>query len=101
MHILLVRTSAIGDVIQTFPVLEYLHRTYPQAKIDWVVEQPIAPLLEQLRIKGFSPLHRVLVIDTKRWRKNIFLREIKAFYSLLRAVHYDLVFDCQGNTKSA
>ncbi|MBY0529485.1 MAG: glycosyltransferase family 9 protein [Rhabdochlamydiaceae bacterium] len=100
--ILLVRTSAIGDVIQTLPVLEYLSHQFPTAQIDWVVEKGIAPLLEQ--IEPCRP-RRVLAIDTKKWIKFPLalasLREIKHFYHSLREVHYDLLFDLQGNSKSA
>jgi heptosyltransferase-1 len=47
----------------------------------------------------------VLRIDTKRWRRSLFQKEtrqeIAAFSSALKAVEYDLLFDLQGNSKSA
>ena len=43
--ILIVKTSAIGDVVQTFGALEYLRTRFPKARIDWVVEKGAASLL--------------------------------------------------------
>jgi heptosyltransferase-1 len=97
---LIVKTSAIGDIIQTFPVLAYLRARFPGAQIDWVVERAHAPL-----VAAHPDVTRVLCVDTRKWRKNPFSREsrvgIKAFKQELQHVHYDAVFDFQGNTKSA
>lgn len=97
---LIVKTSAIGDVIQTFPVLEYLRKRFPHARIDWAVEASCRPLLASHPL-----LNAVLSIDTKQWRKKPFAKEtwsaIKAFKKRLRQTPYDLLFDLQGNTKSA
>ena len=45
--ILLIKLSAIGDVVHTFPVLNKLRRRYPKARIDWLVTPEIAELLRQ------------------------------------------------------
>jgi heptosyltransferase-1 len=98
--ILLIKTSAIGDVIQTFPVLEYLRAKFPLAQIDWVAEQGIAPLL-----RAHPLLNNVLEVRTKAWRKEPFSAstraEFIAFVKELRRAAYDLAIDLQGNTKSA
>ena len=98
--ILIVKTSAIGDVIQTFPVLEYLRTKFPKARIDWVVEQGIAPLL-----RAHPGLDTVIEIRSKVWRKTPLSaqtrQEFGAFSRQLRARSYDLLFDLQGNAKSA
>ena len=39
MKILIVKTSSLGDIIQTFAVAEYLKKRYPDAVIDWVEKQ--------------------------------------------------------------
>ena len=36
---LIVKTSSLGDIIQAFDVLNYLHRKFPDASIDWIVEE--------------------------------------------------------------
>src|ERR1700678_10611 len=35
-RILLIKLSAIGDVIHTIPLLHALRRRYPKARIDWL-----------------------------------------------------------------
>ncbi|MCC5833012.1 MAG: hypothetical protein JJU12_08240 [Chlamydiales bacterium] len=98
MKILIIKTSALGDLIHTFPVLSYLRKRFPFAEIDWVVEASFAELLE-----AHPGLTRVLSIESKKWRKAPFRcrSELKAFWSILRESFYDLVFDLQGNIKSA
>jgi heptosyltransferase-1 len=98
--IVIVKTSAIGDVIQAFPVLEYLRKKFPNSRIDWVVEEGIALLL-----RAHPMLDQVIEIQTKSWRKALFAKETRTqfmgFVKNLRATHYDLAIDLQGNTKSA
>lgn len=100
MNILIVKTSAIGDVIQTFPVLDYLKLKFPEASIDWVVEKGIADL-----VSAHPHVRQVITVDTKKWRKKLFARstwkEIQRMRKNLKLNHYDLLFDLQGNSKSA
>ena len=44
--ILIIKLSAIGDVIHTLPALNLLHHLCPTADITWLVEEEAAPLLE-------------------------------------------------------
>ena len=98
--ILIIKTSAIGDVLQTFPVVEALQARFPGAQIDWLVEKGCSSLL-----KAHPGLNRVIEIDTKSWRSALLKRntwrELAAVCAELRQTHYDAVFDLQGNTKSA
>lgn len=98
MKILIVKTSSLGDIVHAFPALSLLRKAYPDAEIDWVVEKPFAELLE-----AHPYITRVIPIQTKKWRKNLFsrqtFRELKEVFSKLRQP-YDLLFDLQGNTKS-
>ena len=43
--ILLIKLSAVGDVVQTFPLLNKLRQRYPAARLDWLVKPSIAELL--------------------------------------------------------
>lgn len=100
MKILIVKMSALGDIIHLFPTVEFLKQQMPEATIDWVVEASFADLLET------HPLvDRLVKIDTKRWRKAPLKGETwKAsvqFKRELQNSHYDLLFDFQGNCKSA
>jgi len=97
--ILIVKTSAIGDVVQTFGALEYLRTRFPGARIDWVVEKGSAN-----RLLAHPLLDEVKIMDSKKWRKNFLGKsvreEILLFLEDLRKESYDVVFDFQGNTKS-
>jgi heptosyltransferase-1 len=76
-----------------------LRRLYPHAKIDWVVEQSCAEL-----VQAHPDLSLVIPAPIKEWRKRIWSiqawYEIKQWISSLRQVSYDLIFDLQGNVKS-
>ncbi|MHB8909203.1 MAG: glycosyltransferase family 9 protein [Syntrophales bacterium] len=103
MNILIVKLSAIGDVIHTLPALAALRRRYPTADITWVVEEAAADLLT-----GHPDLNRTIVSYRKRWLSEIKngqfaapLKEIGAFIKALRSRPYDLVIDFHGLLKSA
>lgn len=103
MNILIVKTSAIGDVIHTLPALWSLRAHYPDAYIAWLVEEAAADLLT-----GHPALNRVLVAGRKTWLADLraghllrALREFVQFVGLLRDTRYDLVIDFQGLLKSA
>lgn len=97
--ILIVKTSSLGDIIQAFPVLDYLKERYPNASIDWAAEQSFAELLQ-----AHPFISSVLTIQTKKWRKKLFhpstFNEIRLFKKSLKEKEYDLVIDLQGNIKS-
>lgn len=94
---LIVKTSAIGDVIQSLHVVGYLKTLFPDCSVDWVVEKGIAPLL-----KAHPQIDAVLEIDTKAWRKSPFKQRgaIRSFALELRKKNYDALFDLQSNIKS-
>jgi 3-deoxy-D-manno-octulosonic-acid transferase/heptosyltransferase-1 len=101
--ILIVKLSAIGDVVHTLPLLEVLRTNFPQARIDWVVEEEAGQI-----IKGHPMLDHVLVSRRKAWQKNIAkprertaaLHEVLRFIRELRSHKYDLVIDLHGLFKS-
>lgn len=92
MKILIVKTSSLGDIIHTLPVLSYLRKKFPTAQIDWAVERPSAELLAS------HPAVDNLFILERSQKKS--LSHWIEFYRKLRKTKYDLVFDLQGNTKS-
>lgn len=49
MRILIVRVSSLGDVVHNLPVLADIHRHFPDAVIDWIVEEPYVGLVKQNR----------------------------------------------------
>ncbi|OGQ01347.1 MAG: hypothetical protein A2Z51_02915 [Deltaproteobacteria bacterium RBG_19FT_COMBO_52_11] len=64
---MIVKLSAIGDVVQTLPMVEALRDRYPQAQIDWLVEEEPSDLLI-----GHPALNRVIVSRRKSWPKRLF-----------------------------
>lgn len=100
MRILLIKTSSLGDVVHNLPVVTDLRLGYPDAKIDWIVEEGFAD------IPRLHPgLRRVIPVSLRRWRKSLpspaTWREIRSFHATLREESYDLVIDTQGLIKSA
>lgn len=98
--ILLVKTSSLGDVIHNLPAASDLHRRFPQAQIDWLVEESFAD------IPRLHPaIRHVIPIAVRRWRKTLTRattwRELATARLHLRQVDYDLVLDTQGLIKSA
>ncbi|HSX13314.1 MAG TPA: glycosyltransferase family 9 protein [Chlamydiales bacterium] len=79
MKILIVKSSSLGDIIQCFPVVNYLHQLFPNANIDWVVEENFLSL-----VQSHPYVHRAI---PKKW-------------SEIRRERYDYLFDLQGNCKS-
>ncbi len=98
-NILVVKLSAIGDVIHTMPALNAIKRHYPKARITWLVEEAAADLVE-----GHPALDRVLISRRKRWLDGLSgpsrYRQVKAaiaFIKDLRDTRYDLVLDFQAS----
>lgn len=98
-NILLIKTSALGDIIQAYPVVDFLREKFPEATIDWAVETPFAELVE-----AHPKIDNVLYVSTKTWRRNFFklstFKDICKVRKELRRKTYDAVFDLQGNIKS-
>ena len=102
MNILIIKLSAIGDVIHTLPTLNAVRDRFPDAHITWVVEEAAAPL-----VQGHPALDRVLISKRKRWigglggpNRRRRLLEMARFIRDLRDTRYDLVFDFQQLLKS-
>ncbi len=100
MRYLIVKTSAFGDIIHSYCVLEYLKQLDPTCEVDWVAEKRMSSL-----VKSHPLVSRCIEVDTKKWREHPFSRatwqEIRATIKELRTTHYDAVFDLQGNIKSS
>lgn len=99
MRILLIRTSALGDVVHCLPVLTALRRHLPEAKIGWVVEGAMAPVLA-----GHPDLDELLVVRLRAWRKRLFSeptrREAAAFRDALDRFAPNVTLDLMGNHKA-
>lgn len=93
-RILIVRLSAVGDVVRVLPVLHTLRDTFPNAQIDWAVEKKSAAL-----IWDHPCLDQVLVFErpSEKWAG---VREFFSFCRHVRANRYDIVLDFHGILKT-
>jgi len=98
MNVLIVRTSAMGDIVHVLPVLSALRRGLPEARIGWVVEKAFAPLLD-----GHPDLDEVIPVRLRAWRKRILSRqvrgEIRAAHAALRRFAPEVALELMGNHK--
>ena len=103
MKILIIKLSAIGDVVQTLPALEAIKKVYRASEITWVVEEEAAGILE-----GHPLIHHLVISRRKSWirmLKNPFtffagMKRIIEFFHELRGTRYDIAIDFQGLLKS-
>ncbi len=97
-RILLIKLSAVGDVVHTIPLLNKLRQRYPQARIDWLVTPAIAELLA-----NNPAISNVIEFVRDEWSKPWQLAPYASAARLiaqLRSVQYDLVLDLQGQLRS-
>jgi len=98
-RILIVKLSALGDIVHSLPVVDFLARAAHGAEVDWAVDHRFAAVLE-----GNPGLRRVIPLDIRRWRREWTTeearREMSGAVRALRAGGYDAAFDIQGNAKS-
>jgi heptosyltransferase I len=103
LDILIVKLSSLGDVVQTIPVVTDILEYYPNAQIDWVVEESFAPL-----IRSVHGVRRVIPIAQRRWNRSGIKQffngatraEKSVFFKELARTEYDAVLDLQGLIKS-
>jgi lipopolysaccharide heptosyltransferase I len=97
--ILVVKPSALGDIVHSLPFLNSIRTCFPKAEIHWVVAWGLHEFLE-----GHTMIDRLWVIRKDQW-KNLrkgaeTVREIKALFRDLRSERFDLVVDLQGLLRS-
>lgn len=100
LRILLVKTSSLGDVVHNFPVVTDIRGYFPEAVIDWVVEESYVPL-----VRLHPAVRRVIPVALRRWRSRLLgrqtWRDMVEFRHRSRAEEYDAIIDTQGLIKSA
>jgi heptosyltransferase-1 len=110
--LLVVRLSAMGDIIHTMPAVASLRAAFPHATIGWLVEERWAELLCTLRYPRSGKrssqrpvIDRVHSVNTAEWRRSLFsfntLQQMATGLSELRGVQYDAAIDFQGAVRSA
>ncbi|MCY4633932.1 MAG: glycosyltransferase family 9 protein [Acidobacteria bacterium] len=92
MRVLIVRLGAFGDVVHAIPVAAALGRRFPDAVVDWVIDERYAPLLDLVPGLGRRVVLRARGRALAGWA---------ALRRELREVPYDVALDVQGLGKSA
>jgi heptosyltransferase-1 len=110
--LLVVRLSAMGDIIHTLPAVAALREAFPHATLGWLVEERWTELLCTLRYprSGRRSAQRPLVdrlhsVNTAEWRRALLSfntwQQMAVGLSELRGVRYDAAIDFQGAVRSA
>ena len=90
----------MGDVIHNLPIVADIWHQFPNAEIDWVVEEGFADI-----VKLHPKVNCVIPIAFRRWKRNLLTRntinEIADTVKNLRGKQYDCILDTQGLLKSA
>ena len=100
---LILRLSAVGDVLRTLPTVRALKENLPLSHITWVVEEPSFNLLSSQ-----PEIDSVILFPRKRWVREIksikgiwkAFREMGDFVSKLRKQRFEVVLDFHGILKS-
>jgi heptosyltransferase-1 len=97
MKIAIVKLTAMGDIIQSAFILQFIKKYKPNVQIDWIVEEAFATVLENN--PDINKIHKINLKSLKKSKLNIF-KEIKKLKAISKN-NYDLVIDLQANIKSA
>ena len=111
-RLLIVRLSAMGDVIHTLPAAQALRDAFPDVVIGWLVEERWTELLcapgtprRGPRSPGRPLVDWVHVVRLTGWRKSLFemptLEQIARVWNDVRSVKYQVAVDLQGAIRSA
>jgi len=95
--IAIVRLSALGDIVNSVIVLQFMKQFYPHVTIDWITEEVFAPLLHE-----HPYIHKVHRLNLKKLKKEKSFSLLKENIKKINSFgEYDLIIDMQGLLKSA
>jgi heptosyltransferase-1 len=111
-RLLIVRLSAMGDVLHTLPAVQLLRSAFPQAHIGWLIEERWAELLCAPSAPRRGPrselrplVDEVHAVNLKAWRRSPFsvptLQGAATVWNDVRSARYDVAVDLQGALRSA
>ncbi|SDF72801.1 lipopolysaccharide heptosyltransferase II [Sporolituus thermophilus] len=96
-NILIIKMSAIGDVIHALPVAHALKQTWPDCRITWVVERAAYDLLT-----NNPDIDEIILFDKPQFKSLAgLIKHAPALARLLKSRRFDLALDLQGLGKSA
>lgn len=98
-RVLIVKPSAIGDVVHALPILRLLKNHWPAARFSWLITPACAGIID-----GHPLLYEVIRFDRKTygrdWKKPAVLRQLLRFAAGLRDRRFDVAIDLQGLFRS-
>jgi len=111
-RLLIVRLSAMGDVIHTLPAVHVLRDAFPQAHIGWLIEERWSELLCAPGASRRGPrsalrplVDEVHTVNLKAWGRSPFslstLQRAATVWNDVRGARYGLAVDLQGAMRSA
>ena len=92
-HILVVRFRQMGDAVLATPLLSTLKRNYPDAEIDFVLNERIAPLFD-----GHPALSRIITFSEQE--RHSFLTYIKKVWRIVHQTRYDVIIDMRSTVNT-
>jgi len=98
-RILIIKPSAVGDVVHALPVLEKLRRRYPRARIDWLLTPENAEM-----VRGHPALTNILLFNRREFTNGRPVGAVSRVLRLIgeiRAARYEMVIDLHGQFRSA
>lgn len=95
--IAIVRLSALGDIVNSAVVLQFIDAHFKNVQITWITEEAFAPLLQTHPL-----INQVHTINLKRAKKERSLSQLKEIIKGLKSLgKFDIIIDMQGLLKSA
>ncbi len=98
-RILIIKPSAIGDIVHALPILNLIRRRWPDAHITWVVTPACAGMVER-----HPQIDEVIRFDRNRysdfWFNPRTALAMRRFFRKVRKPSFDLVIDLQGLFRS-
>jgi len=101
MKILLIRLSAIGDVIHALPVAKATRERYPKAEITWIVEDKAKDL-----VIGNPNIDNLIILPKEEWKRDFknnkwsTIKKARSFFKKLKKHKFDIALDVHGLFKS-
>ena len=99
-NILIIKPSSLGDIVLSLPALTALRKSFPNAKIRWLIRPEFAPLLE-----NHPHLNEIIPFDRrflgKAWFHPGALASLISLIRRLRRAEFDAVIDFQGLFRTA
>jgi heptosyltransferase I len=109
LRVLVMRLSAMGDILHALPAVTALREVHPEWRIGWAVEPKWKPLLATAgataRGSAMPVVDRVHVVPARQWARSPLtaktLDEVRRMRRELRDERYDVCIDLQGAIRSA